>query len=99
MQDLSHMNTGISGGGSSMAAGSTITPHPWGGAVGSPSEQSADVEVHDSPELTVPDTADLTHQVDGDDSAEGHGFTEAQHAGENLHPQLSATWAESHGAQ
>ncbi len=63
MQDLSGMVPGLSGG-ASMAAGSTLTGPPVMAAPGSPSEQSADVAVHDAPELTVPATWTPGNRVD-----------------------------------
>lgn len=55
MQDLSSLAKGWPAYGASMAAGNTVTEgHPSNGLPGSPSEQTADVSSHDTPELTIP---------------------------------------------
>ena len=56
MQDLSSLAKGSLSMGCSMAAGNTISDPPWGGAVGSVSEATADLPYqpkYNSPELVI----------------------------------------------
>jgi len=81
MDDLSSLAPGLSGG-SSMAGGNTVTdPGPFQ-AAGSPSESSADIPAHDTPELDLGPVADMAHLVPGDGAHDGYGWPYA----EGLHP-------------
>lgn len=64
-----------------MGASNTLSEQPWGGSSGSPSEGTADVELHDSPELTLPDQASYTHTVPGSDAHGSFGFARVQGLG------------------
>jgi hypothetical protein len=105
MDDLSSFAAGslpFSGGGSSMAGGGTVSDVPWGGAAGSPSEQSSDLPYapsHNSPEIDLGPAADLARTVDGGDALAAHSWTQAVHSGDNpgLFSELKDTWRPEDG--
>jgi hypothetical protein len=88
LTDLSHLATGLSGGGS-MNGGNTISDPPWGGAVGSPSEATSDLPygpTHNNPELVLGTQTDHSHvQGDGADAFASHGFDYPDVTGDGWH--------------
>jgi hypothetical protein len=84
MENLSHLSAGLTGGGSSMNGGNTISDPPWTGAVGSPSEATSDLPygpTHNNPEMVLGPVTDLAQTIGGGDVLAGHGFTYAEGIG------------------
>jgi hypothetical protein len=86
VHDLSSLADGINFG-ASQHAGNTVSDAPAFGAAGSPSEATADVDRHDTPEVTMPaqeDYARFEHSG-ADDAFAAHGWQAPQVDGDGWH--------------
>ncbi len=100
VEDLSHLAVGVVGQ-SSMGGSNTLSVPPAFAPPGSESEATQGIETHSVPEPDLGSQEDYARfqHSGGDDAFAGYGATEATHAGDSpdLHSELTATWAASHG--